>query len=220
MRRFVLFAPVLAAGLVVGCEGSPPPAESGVAPATPAAFDVTSVSQRYAAPTAARPSTRPAPSPLAGVWVGSGWMGDLETLSYRAVQGNPPADEWTYRPDRGTLGWAAVGLQWPDSNFGAVPGKNLVGKGYDRLSFQVRSVGDGPVRVLFKSGGHTIPGARYPASYEVEIDPVALDSTWRDVSLSLSGRDLSNIPVALVVVFTPQTCPGGAVIQLRGAAFR
>ena len=76
------------------------------------------------------------------------------------------------------------------------------------------------MRVVFKSGGHTAAGARFPASYEAETDPIPLDETWRDVVLPLAGLDLGNVPVALVAVFTEPGCPRGAVVQLRSAAFR
>jgi hypothetical protein len=218
MRRFRVLCPALAAGLVFGC-GSPPPVGPGSVP-TPS-LAPTSLARRYAEePT--RPPTPARPDPLAvrGGWVPSGWMGDVAALSFRAVPGDPPADEWTYRPDRGSQGWVAVGYQWPDSIFGDRPGRNLAGRGYDRLVVQGRSVGDAPIRVVIKSGGHTAAGARHPATYEVETEPIALDGTWRDVVLPLDGRDLGNVPVALVAVFTELGCPRGAVVQLRSAAFR
>jgi hypothetical protein len=150
-------------------------------------------------------------------------MGDAHpavgALSYRASADDPPADEWTYDPARGREGWAAVAYQWPELNFGDRKGKDLAGKGYDRLTFKARAR-EGTVRVLFKSGGHTSPDARFPASYEAVAGPVSLGVGWQDVSIPLGGQNLSNVPAALVVVFTEQLSPRGGTVLIRDVTFR
>lgn len=234
MTRFVAFG--LAATLVVtaaGCGASPPSASVGVS-SGPASTppDTSPIEKRYAAPVLAAATAVPgrppgvvvrpavvAPFFVSSVWSPSGWMGDLNALSYQVTKDAPSADEWTYQPDRGQQGWAAVAYQWPDSNFGDRKGKDLSGKGYDRLTFKARS-GEGSVRVVFKSGGHTAPGARFPASYEAVSGPVSLRAEWEEVTISLAGQDLSNVPAALVVVFTEQSCPRGGTVLVRDMAFR
>jgi hypothetical protein len=227
MLRLVSFGlTITLTAAALGC-GTQQPAPPGPSQPSP---DLSNLAQRYAtskSPDPPRPGPRarrgPAPYHAFGTWVPSGWMGDAEpefgALSHAAAADDPTIDEWTYDPTRDRLRWAAVAYQWPESNFGAAKGKDLSAKGYERLTFKARAK-EGAVRVVFKSGGHTAPGARYPATYEATAGVVSLSSEWVEVQIPLAGLDLSNCPAALVVVFTEQLCPRGGTIQVRDIAFR
>jgi hypothetical protein len=168
----------------------------------------------------------PRPLSLEGLWVPSGWMGDGETpgaLAYRLCEEGahspPTCEEWSYDPARGSLGWAAVAYQCPENNWGSRKGQDLSRRGFTRLTFFARGK-EGGERVLFKSGGHTHPGAPFPASYACSLGTITLTKTWREYSISLEGEDLSNVPAALVCVVSTQLCPHGCVFYLDDIAFR
>jgi hypothetical protein len=145
---------------------------------------------------------------IEGTWVPSGWQGDAESpdgpLSYRLVGDDPSTqgtyDEWSYDPAKGgARGWVAVTYQFPDSNWGDAPGKDLSRRGFTRLTFRARSRSGG-VTLIIKSGGHTRPGASHPASYESDPIIVTLDKSWRTYSVPLDRMDLSNVPAAFTFV--------------------
>jgi hypothetical protein len=166
---------------------------------------------------------------LEGLWHPSGWMGDADgpegPLRHRFVQEDTDdlagAEEWSYHPSRGALGWVAAAYQYPDSNWGSRPGRDLSRHGLTRLTLFCRGKAGGE-RVLFKSGGHTQPGAAYPASYEVSSGVVTLTRKWRMVTLALpEGTDMSNTATALAFVIERRWAPTGPVVfYLRGASFR
>ncbi len=192
---------------------------------------IPTVSSQAASPRPA-PSSRTAPVvqtlPIVGIWVPSGWMGDAErpdgTLSYRLVGDDPSTqgtyDEWSYDPIRGgSKGWVAVAYQFPDSNWGDAPGKHLSRRGFTHLTFRARCLGPPSGQtLLIKSGGHTRPGAPYPASFESDPVIVKLDKSWRTYSVLLDGLDLSNVPAAFTFVLRASSS-GPCVIDLADIRF-
>jgi hypothetical protein len=108
----------------------------------------------------------------------------------------------------------------PDKNWGEQRGKDLSGKGYTRLVLQIRSP-DG-AKLVIKSGGHTAPGARFPASYEASAGVVVAGPDWDTVTIPLPPpiTDLSNVPTAVVLAFSEALTPHKCTIQVRGIAFR
>jgi len=142
-------------------------------------------------------------------------MGDGEEGT-NYVQVNPVCREkphsgrvcfrWTYKP--GPQGWAAVAWQYPESNWGQRPGKNM--SGFTRVTFWVRGQRGGE-RLVFKAGGHTKLSAAYPASFEADTNLVELTTDWRRYSISLEGKDLSNTICFLVWVATANQNPDGLV---------
>jgi hypothetical protein len=125
----------------------------------------------------------------------------------------PACYKWSYKP--GPKGWAAVGWQFPQNNFGEKPGKNLTG--YSRVTFWVK--GDkGGEYLIFKAGGHTNPEFRYQASFEAETDMITLTRDWQKHEIDLShlppGKDLSNVPCAFVWVAREMENPDGCTFYL------
>jgi hypothetical protein len=153
-------------------------------------------------------------------------MGDAEDpdgpLSYRLVEDDPSIpgtyDEWSYDPAKGRhRGWAAVAYQFPDSNWGDAPGKDLSRRGLTRLTFSARSrSGSGIATLIAKSGGHTRPGAPWPASYESDPLVIRLGRDFRTYSIGLEGLNLSNVPAAFTFVLRGRPC----VLDLKDIAFR
>lgn len=121
----------------------------------------------------------------------------------------PACYKWSYKP--GPKGWAAVGWQFPQNNFGEKPGKNLTG--YSRVTFWVK--GDkGGEYLIFKAGGHTNPEFRYQASFEAETDMITLTRDWQKHEIDLTGKDLSNVPCAFVWVAREMENPDGCTFYL------
>ena len=95
-------------------------------------------------------------------------------------------------PVAGGVGWAGVYWQDPVDNWGTVPGP----VGYDlsqatRLTFWVRGETGGE-RVQFLVGG--IDGEYGDTLYPAVKTPVLpLSTTWRQVTIDLTGADLTQI---------------------------
>jgi hypothetical protein len=159
----------------------------------------------------------PARLEVESLWVPSGWMGDAPTgaVEYRVCRDDPhtgpSCEEWKYDPSRGSQGWAAVSYQSPENNFGDEPGRDLKGA-YTHLRFAARASQPG-IRVLFKSGGHTRPSARYPASYESTTGVVSLDTQWRIFNIPV-GPDDSNVASVFAFVFTRSQTPDGCTMWI------
>lgn len=145
----------------------------------------------------------------------AGWMGDAQVgRKYvqvdNASQDNPHSAptcyKWTYRP--GELGWAAVGWQFPEGNFGNQPGRDLTG--FSKVTVWLRGERGNEMLVL-KAGGHTSPSAKYPASFEALPVSATLSREWQKFEVRLSGK-LSNIPCGFVWVATRQDNPSGPVV--------
>lgn len=228
--RMLSFAAVVLLAVASGCNQTrhEPPHGARHA-AVPKYVSGAELAKRYQNLETPAPKMMPSAVPpefLAGTWVPSGWCGDATqgALAYKVCEPDSPTDvareEWTYDPTKGELGWSAVAYQFPERNEGQLPGKNLSGKGYTRLSFFARNRA-GTAHMIFKSGGHTAPtGVPYPASYQATTGMVTVGPTWKLISIPLNDLDLSNIPAALTVVFTKQMAPRGCVLQLRDIAFR
>ena len=164
------------------------------------------------------------PLPIEGLWIPSGWMGDASSssLEYRICTEAPHSprtcDEWVYDPSRGTLGWAAVAYQFPENNWGRQRGKDLSKHGFTRLTFYAKGKAGGE-RVLFKSGGHTSPGAAFPATYESTSGALTLTRSWQKCSMPLQGLDLSNTTAAFTFVINRQMAAQGSTFFLDNITF-
>jgi hypothetical protein len=166
-----------------------------------------------------------------GGYVPSGWMGDAEKgTSQLQVQpmntenphSPPHCQRWTYNP--GSIGWAAVAWQFPENNWGDLPGKNLSARDYKFVSVYARGVPDKKGRfpvIQFKAGGHTSPGMQYQASFaEVSGEFVTLGPDWKEYTLDIAGKDLTNVPTAFVSVIRASENEYGATFYLDDINYR
>jgi hypothetical protein len=136
----------------------------------------------------------------------SGFMGDaaplekdklseyvqLDDASRENPHSPPTCYKFTIKP--GPLGWSAVGWQYPDGNFGSKPGRNLTT--FAKVSVWLRS--SKPGYLLLKAGGHTEPGANYPASFESSPIKVKISAEWARAEIPI--RDATNVPCVFVWV--------------------
>jgi hypothetical protein len=134
----------------------------------------------------------------------SGWMGDgADTVRHViAWIDTPSADcagcvKVVYTPEAHpsahSRGWAGMCLQWPDSNWGRFPGKDL--RAYRRLSFSARA--DSLGAVIFGAGGldnaHSSDKLPYRDTFQAAIGPVLVSPEWKHFTIELAGNDLRNV---------------------------
>lgn len=112
-------------------------------------------------------------------------------------------------PQPGGVGWAGVYWQSPANNWGTVPGP----AGYDlsrasRLTFWVRGQ-TGAERIQFLVGGIT---GRYGDSLQpaVKTPVLTLSTEWQEVTIPLTGMDLTHVIGGFGWVATSQDNPSGA----------
>ena len=152
-------------------------------------------------------------------YVPSGFMGDRSAVTMTEDWTGQPHDgkaciKVTYGgPVAGGVGWAGLYWQDPVDNWGTVPGP----VGYDlsqatRLTFWVRGETGGE-RVQFLVGG--IDGDYGDSLYPAVKTPVLrLSTTWRQVTIDLTGADLTQIIGGFGWVATGQDNPVGATFYL------
>ena len=221
MKRALLITSICGLGLLPpSCVPAPPDREAGGTPTLEAQ-----------APVAESPE--PATSPIAiddAGFVPSGWMGNgaaaghlsVDAANREASRTGPTSVKISYAP--GPAGWAALAWQYPESNWGELPGRNWQSRGYREVSFWARAArdrrGDLP-SVQFKAGGHTDPAKPHPASFAVAGEFVPLTDEWSRHTLRIGGEDLSNIASALVVVIRAEDVgPDGATLWLDDIEYR
>jgi hypothetical protein len=153
----------------------------------------------------------------------SGYMGDGEQgiryvkIARRKCDGAPYLEdlcfEVTYSP--GSRRWAGVYWQSPPDNWGAKPGKRVVGA--SQVTFWARGT-TGREVVEFKAGG--ISGRKFQDSFEASLGSISLSKEWRKYEIPLKGQDLSNVIGAFAWVATADANPGGLVFFLGDIFYR
>jgi hypothetical protein len=157
----------------------------------------------------------PAPAPLKlvaeqkkkdynieGIFIPSNWMGAAGEANSGALKmeeseddpfTGPTCQKWTYRSGKGTERWIAVGYSFPANNWGDQKGKDLSDRSFKRITFAARSPNQ--AKVIFKTGGGTKDGAKFPASYdERSTGVIQLTRGWRTYSIALPEHaDLRNV---------------------------
>jgi exo-beta-1,3-glucanase (GH17 family) len=182
---------------------------------------------RYSPAQVPAPVFGPAPMPFAvytdgadpaNHYVPSGHMGDLTAVTMDQFWAGNPHDGTTCirvaysGPMPGGMGWAGVYWQNPVNNWGAVPGPT----GYNlsrasRLTFWARGQAGGEL-VHFLVGGIT---GTHGDSLQPKIEKVlALSTTWQQVTIDLTGADLTHIIGGFGWVATAQDNPHGAIFYL------
>src|SRR5260370_32632379 len=152
-------------------------------------------------------------------YVPSGYMGDTRAVTMNQFWTRNPHDgktciKVTYRgPVPGGVGWAGVYWQDPVDNWGKVPGPT----GYDlnhaaRLTFWVRGR-TGRERVQFLVGGIT---GRHGDSLRpaVKTPVLKLSRSWRQVTIKLTGKNLTHIIGGFGWVANTTQDPHGATFYL------
>ncbi len=149
-----------------------------------------------------------------GAFSPCGWMGDSGSIKVDPNCTTSPKSKkfcmkWTYDCSKGgSNGWAGVYWLFPENNWGAKKGMDLTG--HKRLSFWMR--GDtGKEVVSIKVGG--VKGD-YADTFTRELPNLRLSSVWRQYSIDLNGRDLSNIIGGFCWTADSKLNPGGCTFYL------
>lgn len=133
------------------------------------------------------------PLPVDSVYFPTGWMGDGQhgdeymTLK-RLVADDDDGAAWEISAKRGKEGWHGIYWQYPENNWGALPGRDLTGA--RGLQFECKGSKGGEI-VQFKSGG--IRDLENKDSFEVSLGYKKLSQNWEKYTIDLSKSDLSNV---------------------------
>jgi exo-beta-1,3-glucanase (GH17 family) len=152
-------------------------------------------------------------------YVPTGWMGDYKDITM--------TQDWTANPHSGRTcirvvysgaasqgnGWAGVYWQDPVNNWGNTPGPigyNL--SNLSKLTFWVRGERGGE-KIEFKVGGITGPygDSLQPA---VTTGVLTLTTSWQQVTIDLTGKNLTHIIGGFVWVANTTNNPNGATFYL------
>lgn len=154
-------------------------------------------------------------------YVPSGWMGDYGDLRIDDAAKDSPkngttAFKVTYSGKAAQgAGWAGIFWQQPANNWGNKPGGfNL--SNYKKVTFWARGAQGNEKIAEFKVGGITGENAD---SDSASIGPVSLTKEWKQYSIDLTGKNLSNIIGGFAWSASRDDNPQGFVIYLDDIRF-
>jgi hypothetical protein len=146
----------------------------------------------------------------------TGWMGDYADITVDgAFTVNPRSGSTSIKVTYSKMasqgaGWAGVYWQEPGNNWGNRPGGfDLTGA--TKLTFWARGDKGGEVINEFKMGG--IKG-QYPDSTAAGIGPVVLTQEWKQYTINLTGKPLTNVIGGFCWATSLDKNPNGAVFYL------
>ncbi len=146
----------------------------------------------------------------------TGWMGDYADLTMdSAFTVNPHSGSTSIKVTYSKMasqgaGWAGVYWQEPGNNWGNRPGGfDLTGA--TKLTFWARGDKGGEAINEFKMGG--IKG-QYPDSTAAGIGPVILTQEWKQYTIDLTGKPLTNVIGGFCWATSLDKNPNGAVFYL------
>lgn len=139
----------------------------------------------------------------------SGWMGDGEYITFTRTDEHIKI---TYAP--GPKGWAGIYWQYPDSNWGERPGRNLIGA--KRLVFWAKGEIGNEI-IEFKTGG--IRDKKYEDSFEKSLGRIKLTQGWEQYEIDLDGQDLSSVIGGFAWIASKDANPNGVTFYLNDIYF-
>lgn len=98
------------------------------------------------------------------------------------------------------LDWGGISWQYPANNWCTMPGKNLSGKGFTKLTFWARGE-NGNEEVKFKMGQDC--GDSYVSDEITQL----LSAKWTKITINVAKKDLSNITGAFLWVIDSKANP-------------
>jgi exo-beta-1,3-glucanase (GH17 family) len=158
----------------------------------------------------------------------TGWMGDVEDIGmYGCWPGDPHSGQTAIKVNYSAeksqgKGWIGVYWQEPKTNWGNFQGGyNLTSA--KRLTFWAKGARGGE-KVEFSTGGiwpDLCAAFRNPDSLQpaVSSDIITLTDSWRQYTIDLRGKDLSNIIGGFAFVATACANPDGAIFYLDDIQF-
>ncbi len=127
-------------------------------------------------------------------FIPSGYLGDAENNGIKMFKNNTfdclgknPCFKFVYSPK--TYSWGGLYWQYGENNWGERKGIDLSNKGISKVTFWAKGEKGGET-ILFKAGG--IIGRLYNDSFESSIE-ISLTVEWKQYSIDLKGKDLSNV---------------------------
>jgi len=139
-------------------------------------------------------------------FVPTGWMGNAKAMKLdEACKTNPHAGQTCLKFEyQATEGWGGIVWQSPPNDWGDKAGGWDL-SGARELTFWVRGETGGEV-VSFQLG---ILGAdkKYPDSSNAKLENVSLTTEWKQVRISLAGKNLSRIKTGFVINVASQGKP-------------
>lgn len=162
-----------------------------------------------------------APFCVDGNFYPSGFMGDGEEgLKYIKLNAQWKDNCHTtlcmrisYEP--GPKGWAGVYWQYPDGNWGKVPGRDI--KGAKRVEFWAKGEKGGEI-VSFKVGGED--QLKYKDSLAITPPPVVLTTEWKQFDIELGDADTSSVLGAFAWIASKDGNPHGLTFYLDSICFK
>jgi hypothetical protein len=225
MKRYMFI--VMAAALMGYVPVSAEPPQAQGSPATPSASKPGSAPAKSGgSPTALKPQTLPFivymdQGARENHYIPSGWMGDYGDLKVnpgcvQGPHGGKSCTQITYSAKMANgAGWAGMFWQHPANNWGDKQGGfNLTGA--KRITFWARGAKGGEKIAEFKVGGIT---GEYPDTDSASSGPVELTNQWKQYSVDLNGKDLSNIIGGFAWAASKDDNPDGFTIYLDDIAY-
>lgn len=133
---------------------------------------------------------------------------DCKTPRQAGAQGDCYSVKWNVTLATGaTSAWSGIYWQWPDKNWGALPGK-LVASGATKVTFYVAGAAGGE-QVTFTVGGINTKGGdptlTYRDKFTIASPPITLTTDWQPVEISLAGATYDQVIGAFSWVATTST---------------
>jgi len=144
----------------------------------------------------------------------SGWMGDSE-YGEKYITSTKSEGYIKIAYAIGPKGWAGIYWQYPDSNWGNQPGRNLIEA--KRITFQAKGETGNEI-VEFKTGG--IRGQKYEDSFEKSIGLIKLSTDWKQYEIDLTDQELSSVIGAFAWVASKDANPKGLTFYLKEIYFK
>ena len=146
----------------------------------------------------------------------TGWIGDRDDLKFAPSWPDPQSQQSQKLADtciridysaRGPKGWAGIYWQYPEDNWGKLPGYDL--KGATELRFMARA--DQKAKAEFMIGGIDNDSVNPPIS----TGNKTLTRDWQEFNISLAKEDLRNVIGGFFWTSSRDTNPGGCTIYLK-----
>jgi exo-beta-1,3-glucanase (GH17 family) len=151
-------------------------------------------------------------------FIPSGWMGEINSINFDSACITRPRSgktcikiEW----QRGGQDWSGIYWQYPENNWGDMPGYKF--RGVKKLTFWARGERGGE-RSEFKIGGID-SNKKYRASLDLQTISVKLTNEWKKYEIMIPKENLDNVISGLCWAIAWVDNPKGATLYLDDIQF-